>query len=81
MRQDKSFALLLFIAILVFAAALASARFRFGEDLAAMWIGGGAFALALVGAFAIQLAVQWQSCPAEQTTPAIRDKWRKGMAG
>jgi hypothetical protein len=59
MKQNRSFAALISVGISGTGAALAHARFRAGDNLGAGWIGGGAFALALVGASAIQVADQW----------------------
>jgi regulator of protease activity HflC (stomatin/prohibitin superfamily) len=59
MRQNRSFALLIFVVISGIGAALAYARFRAGDNFSAGCIGGGAFALALVVASAIQVADQW----------------------
>ena len=59
MKQNRSFAVLIFVVILGLGAALAYARFRAGDNLGAGCIGGGAFVLALVVASAIQVADQW----------------------
>jgi len=59
MRQNRSFAILMFVAIFGIGAALGYARFRVGDNMGAGCIGGGAFLLALVVASAIQVADQW----------------------
>src|SRR5271163_599865 len=59
MKQNRSFAILIFVVILGIGAALAYARFRAGDNVSAGGIGGGALALALVVASAIQVADQW----------------------
>jgi regulator of protease activity HflC (stomatin/prohibitin superfamily) len=59
MRQNRSFAVLIFIVILGIGAAFGYASFRVGDKLGAGWIGVGAFALALIVATAIQVADQW----------------------
>jgi regulator of protease activity HflC (stomatin/prohibitin superfamily) len=59
MRQNRSFAGLMFVAILGIGAAFAYARFRTGDIFSAGCIGGGAFILAAVVAASIQVADQW----------------------
>src|ERR1700722_11180327 len=59
MRQNRSFAILIFVVILGVGAALAYARFRVGDNLEVGCFGVGAFVLALVVASAIQVADQW----------------------
>ena len=59
MRQNKSFATLLFIVILGVGAALAYASHKAGADLSAIGIGVGAFVIALIVSAAIQVADQW----------------------
>src|SRR5580704_16797798 len=59
MKQNRSFAILIFVVILGIGGALAYAKFRIGDNLTAGWFGGGAFVLALVVASAIQVADQW----------------------
>ena len=59
MSQNRSFALLVFVAILGIGAALAYASFRAGDVFAAGCIGGGAFILAAVVSASIQVADQW----------------------
>jgi len=59
MKQNRSFALLVFVVILGVGAALAYARYRVAGDFEAGAIGVGAFILAIVVASAIQVADQW----------------------
>src|SRR5277367_6103400 len=59
MRQNRSFALLIFVVILGIGAALAYARFRAGNIMEAAGIGIVGFIVALVVASAIQVADQW----------------------
>ena len=59
MRQNKSFAFLIFIVIVGIGAGLAYARFRIGANLEAGGIGVTAFIIALVVSSAIQVADQW----------------------
>jgi regulator of protease activity HflC (stomatin/prohibitin superfamily) len=59
MRQNRSFATLVFLAILAVGAALAYLRFRVGAGAEAIGIGVGAFVLASVVSSAIQVADQW----------------------
>jgi regulator of protease activity HflC (stomatin/prohibitin superfamily) len=59
MRQNRSFAILTFIAILGVGAALAYARYRVGDNAEAAEIGKGAFVLALIVSCALQVADQW----------------------
>ena len=59
MKQNRSFAVLVFFVILGVGAALAYARYRVAANLEAVGIGVGAFILALVVASAIQVADQW----------------------
>ncbi len=59
MRQNRSFALLIFVVIAGIGAALAYARFRAGDIIGAGCIGGGAFVLAVIVAASIQVADQW----------------------
>jgi regulator of protease activity HflC (stomatin/prohibitin superfamily) len=59
MKQNRSFAVLVFFVILGVGAALAYARYRVGANVEAVAIGVGAFVLALVVAAAIQVADQW----------------------
>jgi regulator of protease activity HflC (stomatin/prohibitin superfamily) len=59
MRQNRSFALLVFFVILGIGAALAYARYRAGDNLEAGAIGISAFFLAMIVSSAIQVADQW----------------------
>src|SRR5580658_1468741 len=59
MRQNRSFALLVFVVILGVGAALAYARYRVAGNLAAGGIGVAAFVLAMVVSSSIQVADQW----------------------
>jgi regulator of protease activity HflC (stomatin/prohibitin superfamily) len=59
MKQNRSFALLVFFVILGIGAAWAYARLRVGADMEAAVIGGVFFAVALVVTSAIQVADQW----------------------
>src|SRR5580698_6034668 len=59
MKQNKSFAVLIFIVIMGIGAALAYARFKVGDNMGAGGIVFGAFVVAFVVASAIQVADQW----------------------
>jgi regulator of protease activity HflC (stomatin/prohibitin superfamily) len=59
MKQNRSFAVLIFIVIAGLGAALAYARYRVGATSEAVGIGVGAFVLALAVSYAIQVADQW----------------------
>jgi hypothetical protein len=59
MKQNRSFAALVFFVILGIGAALAYARYRVADNVEAVAIGVSAFILALVLASAIQVADQW----------------------
>jgi regulator of protease activity HflC (stomatin/prohibitin superfamily) len=59
MKQNRSFAILVFFVILGVGAALGYARYRVGANLEAVGIGVSAFVLALVISSAIQVADQW----------------------
>jgi regulator of protease activity HflC (stomatin/prohibitin superfamily) len=59
MKQNRSFAALIFIVIVGMGAALAYGRYRVGANAEAVGMGVGAFLLALVVASAIQVADQW----------------------
>ncbi len=59
MKQNRSFAALVFFVILAAGAAIAYLRFRAGSNLEAGWIGAGTFILALIVASSIQVADQW----------------------
>jgi regulator of protease activity HflC (stomatin/prohibitin superfamily) len=59
MKQNRSFALLIFVVILGVGAALAYARYRVAGNFEAGAIGVGAFILAIVVSSAIQVADQW----------------------
>jgi regulator of protease activity HflC (stomatin/prohibitin superfamily) len=59
MRQNRSFAMLVFLIILGLGAALAYQRFIIGEGAEAIGIGLGAFVLATIVSSAIQVADQW----------------------
>jgi hypothetical protein len=59
MRQNRSFAFLIFFVIAGIGAALAYARYRVGDFLSAGWIGAVAFVIALIVVSAIQVADQW----------------------
>jgi regulator of protease activity HflC (stomatin/prohibitin superfamily) len=59
MKQNRSFAVLIFIVILGIGSALAYARYRVGSDAEALEIGVGAFVVALAVSWAIQVADQW----------------------
>ena len=58
MKQNRSFAVLIFVVILGAGAALAYARYRAGANVEAVGIGVAAFFLALIVASAIQVADQ-----------------------
>ena len=57
--QNKSFAMLIFVAILGVGGVLAYARFKVGAPAEAVGIGVIAFVVALVGSSAVQVANQW----------------------
>jgi regulator of protease activity HflC (stomatin/prohibitin superfamily) len=59
MRQNRSFAMLVFLAILGLGAALAYIRFRVDAGAEAIAIGVGAFVLASIVSSAVQVADQW----------------------
>jgi regulator of protease activity HflC (stomatin/prohibitin superfamily) len=59
MKQNRSFAILIFFVILVIGAALAYARYRIAGNLEAAVIAVSAFVLGIVVASAIQVADQW----------------------
>src|SRR5512146_2707083 len=59
MKQNRSFAILIFVVTLGVGAALAYARYRVGATAEAAGIGVAAFVLALVVSYAIQVADQW----------------------
>src|ERR1035437_1936052 len=59
MKQNRSFAVLIFIVIAGLGAALAYARYSVGAISEAVGIGVGAFVLALAVSYAIQVADQW----------------------
>jgi regulator of protease activity HflC (stomatin/prohibitin superfamily) len=59
MRQNKSFAVLIFVIIIGIGAALAYARFKVGDNVGAAAIGVTAFVVALIISAAIQVADQW----------------------
>jgi len=59
MKQNRSFALLIFVVILGIGAALAYVRYRVAGNFEAGVIGFGAFVLAIVVSSAIQVADQW----------------------
>ena len=59
MKQNRSFALLIFVIIMGIGAALAYARYRVAGNFEAGVIGVGAFILAIVVSSAIQVADQW----------------------
>ncbi|MEO6875642.1 MAG: slipin family protein [Opitutaceae bacterium] len=59
MKQNKSIQSLIFVIIFGVGAALAYGRSRSGANLEAVGIGAGAFILALVVSWAIQVADQW----------------------
>jgi regulator of protease activity HflC (stomatin/prohibitin superfamily) len=59
MKQNRSFAVLVFFVILGIGAALAYARFRAADNMGTIAIGISDFVLALVVASAIQVADQW----------------------
>jgi regulator of protease activity HflC (stomatin/prohibitin superfamily) len=59
MKQNRSFAVLVFFVVLGVGAALAYVRYRAADNVAAIVIGVCAFILALVLAAAIQVADQW----------------------
>src|ERR1035437_6241125 len=60
MRQNRSFATLVFVVILGIGAALAYARHGVSIDLEVVLIGVGSFVTALVVSSAIQVAAQWE---------------------
>ena len=59
MKQNKSFAVLIFIVIMGIGAALAYARFKIGDNMGAGGIAFGFFVVALIVSTAIQVADQW----------------------
>ena len=59
MKQNRSFAILIFFVVLGVGAALAYARYRAAGNFEAGAIGVGAFILAIVVSSAIQVADQW----------------------
>jgi regulator of protease activity HflC (stomatin/prohibitin superfamily) len=59
MKQNRSFAVLIFIVIAGVGAALAYLRYRVGATAEAVGIGVGVFVLALAVSYAIQVADQW----------------------
>ena len=59
MRQNRSFATLVFIITIGIGAAIAYVRLRAGAQLEAVGIGAGAFVIAVVISSAIQVANQW----------------------
>jgi len=59
MKQNKSFAVLIFIVIMGIGAALAYTRFKIGDNMGAGGIVFGFFVVALILAAAIQVADQW----------------------
>jgi hypothetical protein len=58
MKQNRSFALLIFVVILGIGAALAYARYRVAGNFEAGVVGVGAFILAIIVSSAIQVADQ-----------------------
>jgi regulator of protease activity HflC (stomatin/prohibitin superfamily) len=58
-KQNRSFAILIFFVILGIGAAVAYAKYRVAANWEAGWIGAGAFVLALIVSSAIQVADQW----------------------
>ena len=61
MKQNRSFAMLIFVAILGVGSALAYVRYKIGANAEAVGIGIGTFVLALVIFWAIQVADQMLS--------------------
>lgn len=59
MKQNRSFATLIFVVIIGIGAAVAYARYRAGANVEAVGIGAGAFVIAFVIAAAIRVADQW----------------------
>ena len=59
MRQNRSFATLIFIVIIGIGAAVAYARYRAGANVEAVGIGVGVFVIASILSAAIQVANQW----------------------
>ena len=59
MKQNRSFAILIFVVIAGVGAALAYARYKAAANLEAAGIGVGAFVLALAVSYAIRVADQW----------------------
>ncbi len=59
MKQNRSFATLIFIVIVGIGAAVAYARYRVGANVEAAGIGVGSFVMALIVSSAIQVANQW----------------------
>jgi len=59
MKQNRSFAMLVFVVILGIGAAFAYARYRIADSSEAIGIGIGTFILAVIVSSAIQVADQW----------------------
>jgi regulator of protease activity HflC (stomatin/prohibitin superfamily) len=59
MRQNRSFATLVFIVILAVGAVFTYSRYKAGDDFGAATIGGAVFVLAVVISSGIQVADQW----------------------
>ena len=59
MKQNRSFAMLVFVVILGIGAAFAYARYRVADNSEAIGIGIGTFILAVIVSSAIQVADQW----------------------
>ncbi len=59
MKQNRSFASLIFIVVIGIGAAVAYARYRAGANVEAVGIGVGAFVIASIISAAIQVANQW----------------------
>ncbi len=59
MKQNRSFATLIFIVIMGIGGAVAYARYRAGANVEAVGIGVGAFVIASIISAAIQVANQW----------------------
>ena len=60
MKRNRAFVILIFVIVLGVGAALAYTMHSAGADLEAVWIGVGAFVIALIVSSAIQVADQWQ---------------------
>lgn len=60
MKKGSSVPVLTFIVILGIGVALAYARYEVSANLEAIWIGVGAFVVALVVSSAIKIADQWE---------------------